>query len=401
MTHSSSPAGVSSVGSSRLAGTPTPADASSPADWVLPRLRALVGSERLRVVALGGDGIGPEVVAAAVRCLEALALPIELSSPEHGRRAVERLGTAYPDATRAAVESADAVLFGAVDTGPEGHCRPILRHLRFGLDAYANVRPAVSLPGVDALTGDGRTNLVLVRELTEDMYPGCEGELAELVQRWPTLRDRVGRPVPKQGKFALRVITERASRRVGRYAAALAARRQKLGVSRGHVTIVGKANVLAETDGLFASACEAELALVPGITWSTLYVDEAARQLVRQPQAFDVVVTSNLFGDILSDVAAEAMGGMPMAPSGAIGEASAYFEPCHGSALDIVGAGVANPSATILSAAMLVAHLGFSEAAQRLCAAVSRTHAEGHRTPDAGGSLSTDEVAERVCRLLA
>lgn len=384
---------------------------TNPSDWLLPRPRSTpVGSkgssrearrsERPLVVALGGDGIGPEVVAAAVRCLEALALPIELSLPEHGRAAVERLGTAYPDAARAAVEAADAVLFGAVDTGPDGHCRPILRHLRFGLEAYANVRPAVSLPGVEALTGGGRTNLVIVRELTEDMYPGCEGDLSELTWRWPALRDRVGRTVPKQGKFALRVITESASRRVGRYAAALAARRRELGVSRGHVTIVGKANVLAETDGLFTSACEAELADQPGVTWSTLYVDEAARQLVRKPQEFDVVVTSNLFGDILSDVAAEAMGGMPLAPSGAIGGASAYFEPCHGSALDLVRTGIANPSATLLSAAMLVAYLGFAEEAERLCAAVSRAHAEGYRTPDAGGSLSTEGVADRVCRLL-
>jgi isocitrate/isopropylmalate dehydrogenase len=375
------------------------ARSTNPGHWLIPRA-GVDASRAPRIVALGGDGIGPEVVSAAVRCLEALALPLEIVRPLHGKDAVQERGTPYPDETRAAVESADAVLFGAVDTGPEGHCRPILRHLRFGLDTHANLRPAVSLPGLPAITGQGRTNLVIVRELTEDMYPGCEGDLQELAARWPGLKDRVGRPLPTAGKFALRVITERASRRIGRYAARLAMRRRELGVSSGHVTIVGKGNVLRDTDGLFARACEAELSEHGGLTWDTLYVDEAARRLVANPFSFDVIVTSNLFGDILSDVASEVMGGMPAAPSASIGERVAYFEPCHGSAPDIAGRGIANPSGAILSAAMMLAYLGLSDAAERLTAATIDAIIGGCRTRDRGGTATSDEMTAAVCAQL-
>ena len=371
-----------------------------PAHWLVPPTRHDVHL-RPRVVVLGGDGIGVEVMAAAVECLKALDLPIDIATPAHGAASVREHGEAYPIEARAAVEAADAVLFGAIDTGPAGQCRPILRHLRFGLRTYANLRPAVSLPRLSAITGDGRTNLVIVRELTEDLYPGCEGDLEELGRRWPGLEDRAGRAIPASGKFAIRVITEEASRRVGEYAARLAAHRRDLGISAGHVTIVGKANVLCETDGLFASACESELAAHGGLTWNTLYVDEAARRLVAKPFSFDVIVTSNLFGDILSDVASEVMGGLPMAPSGAIGDGAAYFEPCHGSAPDLVGRGIANPSGALLSAAMMLSFLGFRHPAAKLAAAVVAAIAGGCRTSDRGGSASTADLTNAVCRLLA
>jgi isocitrate/isopropylmalate dehydrogenase len=346
---------------------------------------------------MGGDGIGPEVVEVATRCLLALDLPIDVVMPPHGAAAARDLGSPYPEETRAAVESADAILFGAVDTGPEGFCRPILRHLRFGLDTYANLRPASTLSGLSSITGRKRTNLVIVRELSEDMYPGCEGDLQELAARWPGLTDRAGRPVPTAGKFALRVITESASRRIGRYAARLAAHRRQAGISAGHVTIVGKANVLRDTDGLFGKACEAELSAQGGLTWDTLYVDEAARRLVANPDSFDVIVTSNLFGDILSDVACEVMGGLPMSPSGSIGDRAAYFEPCHGSAPEIAGRGIANPSATILSAAMMLSFLGFGREAERLVRATIEASRGCHTTADRGGGATTQDFGDQVC----
>lgn len=367
-----------------------------PHDWLLPGVQREPG-QRPRVVALGGDGIGPEVVEAAVRCLECLRLPFDIDRPLHGATASAELGTPYPEAARAAVDAADAVLFGAADTSAAGYCRPILRHLRFGLDTYANVRPAVSLPGVAAITGDARTNLVIIRELTEDLYPGCEGDLAELGSRWPELRDRIGRQLPRSGKFALRITTEQASRRVGAYAGRLAAHRRALGVSRGHVTLVGKANVLEETDRLFFAACERELSVIDGVTWDTLHVDEAARRLVAQPFGFDVVLTTNLFGDILSDVAAEVMGGLPVAPSGAIGDSTAYFEPCHGSAPDIVGRGVANPAGAILSSAMMLVYLGFPAESARLTEATERALASLARADELQSSGFCRRLTDRVC----
>jgi isocitrate/isopropylmalate dehydrogenase len=245
----------------------------------------------------------------------------------------------------------------------------VFRFLRWGLDTYANLRPTLSLPGVDAITGGGRTNLVIVRELTEGAYPPREGDLAELHRRWPEYRDLFGRELPREGKFSLSVTTEDATRRLARYAARLAAHRRALGVSPGHLTIVTKANVLKQTDGLFKEIAESE-GRAAGVSIDHLYVDEAARRLVAVPHELDVIVTNNLFGDILSDVACEAMGGLPVAPSASIGDGCAYFEPVHGSAPDIAGKGIADPSGAMLSGAMLLAYLGFEAEARRLFGAV-------------------------------
>ncbi len=367
-----------------------------PSMWVLPGARR---APEARVVAVGGDGIGPEVVAAALECLAVAAPDLRIEQPVQGADALARHGTAFPPALRDELARADAVLFGAVDT-ERGHARPILSYLRWERESYANLRPTATLPGVPALTGGRGCNLVIVRELTEGLYPGREGDLAMLAAAIPDYRDRLGRPLPAQGAFALRVVTEQASRRVGAYAARLAAHRKRLGVSPGRVTVVTKQNVLATTDGLFRSACEAEIAAVGGLEVDHLYVDEAARRMVAQLDSFDVVVTTNLFGDVLSDVAAEAMGGLPLAPSAGVGDGWAYFESCHGSAPDLAGQGVANPAATILSAAMMLNYLGIAEASRRLVAATVATITSGVRTRDLGGSAGTAAFTAEVCRRL-
>lgn len=366
--------------------------------WLRPAPTTAERAGPPRVVAIGGDGIGPEIVAAAVSCLRATGAPVDIVTPAHGARSLQEHGTAFPEQLRAELDRADAVLFGAVDTGPGGHCRPILRYIRFGLSTYANLRPAALLPGIPSVTGGAGANLVIVRELTEGAYPGCEGALAELGQRWPDLRDALGRALPAEGRFALTIVTEPATRRIARYAAELALHRQQLGVSRGHVTIVTKANVLRRSDGLFRELCEQEIAGVNGISWDHVYVDEAARRLVACPDSFDVIVTTNLYGDILSDVAAEIMGGMPMAPSAGIGDGHAYFESCHGSAPDIAGKDLANPAATILSAAMLLGYLGFPAHAQQLMDGLLATIAAGCKTADLGGDATTTGFASEVCR---
>lgn len=370
----------------------------TPDMWLLPAPTDRQRSARPRVVAVGGDGIGPEIVAAAVSCLRATGAPLDIVEPAHGEHSLRQEGAAFPERLRTELDSADAILFGAVDTGPRGHCRPILRYIRFGLSTYANIRPAALLPALPSITGGAGANLVIVRELTEGAYPGCEAGLAELGQRWPELRDALGRPLPAEGRFSLTVVTEAATLRIARYAAALALHRQRLGVGRGHVTIVTKANVLRQSDGLFRDLCEQEISKVDGITCDHVYVDEAARRLVASPATFDVIVTTNLYGDILSDVAAEIMGGMPMAPSAGIGDGHAYFESCHGSAPDIAGQDIANPAATILSAAMLLSYLGFAAHARRLMQGLLGTIAAGCATADLGGDATTSGFAAEVCR---
>ena len=363
--------------------------------WVLPEKRA---AAEAKVVAIGGDGIGPEVVTAAVTCLRAVAPELKVSQPTQ----VPESNTphpALPQALKDELAAADVVLFGAVDT-ERGKARPVLHFLRWVRESYANLRPTATLPGVPALTGERGCNLVIVRELTEGLYPGREGDLADLSAAMPEYKDRLGRKLPTEGAFALRIVTERAARRVGAYAGRLAAHRKALGVSPGRVTVVTKQNVLPRTDGLFRSMCEAEIAAVGGVEVDHLYVDEAARRMVAQLESFDVVVTTNLFGDILSDVAAEGMGGLPLAPSAGIGEGWAYFESCHGSAPDLAGQDVANPAATILSAAMMLTYLGLADESRRLTTATVETIASGVRTRDLGGSAGTTAFAAEVCRRL-
>jgi isocitrate/isopropylmalate dehydrogenase len=364
--------------------------------WMAPRAPL---SRTPRVVALGGDGIGPEVVAAALACVRASGARLEISEPLHGEAAVRAGQPAFPDALEEELEQADGVLFGAVDT-ERGQSKAILLHLRFGLDTYANLRPAQSLPGIPAVTGGGRADLVIVRELSEGLYPGREGELADLARALPLYRDPLGRALPESGRFAIRVVTEAATRRVARYAARLAAHRKQRGAGPGRVTVVTKANVFRQSDGLFLEVCRDEIAKL-GLEHDHLYVDEAARRLVVMPETFDVVVTSNLFGDILSDVASEVMGGMPMAPSASVGDGHAYFESCHGSAPDLAGKDLANPSATILSAAMMLSWLGQEAEAERLVGAVLAAIAAGDRTRDLGGSLSCSGFTQAVCRRIS
>lgn len=371
---------------------------TNPETWLVPVTQR--ARERARVVALGGDGIGPEIVAAAVTCLRATGAPIDIEEPVHGEASIRAGGVAFPAPLRESLHAADAILFGAVDTGPTGRSREILRYIRWEMGIYANLRPAVELPGIGTPGARGRRDLIIVRELSEGMYPGCEGDTADLGAHWPELRDALKRPVPPAGRFALHFVTEEATRRIARYAARLALHRKERGVGRGHVSIVCKDNVLKHSDGWFHALCAEELGQVPGLTYDHVLVDEAARRLVACPEVFDVIVTSNLYGDILSDVAAEIMGGMPMAPSAGLGDGCAYFESCHGSALDIAGRDLANPSATILSAALMLAYLGQEDASRKLVDATLATIASGCKTRDLGGTATTSSFAEAVCQRL-
>lgn len=326
----------------------------------------------MRVALLPGDGIGPEVTAAAAEVLAAVALrfdlPLELVAAPIGLDAWERLGTALPEPTLATVRSADATLLGAVTTPPAipGYRSPVLR-LRQELDLYACVRPVRSLPGRTPAV-----DLVVVRENTEGLYAGRE-------------REGDGFAVTE------RVITRRASERIVRHAFHLARER-----GSDLVTVVHKANVLRLTCGLFRAAALDVAADFPGIRVEEMLVDTAAYELARRPERFQVVVTTNLFGDILSDVACVHGGGLGLARSLNLGDKSAVFEPVHGSAPDIAGRGVANPLAAILAAASLLAWRGHSPAAAAVERAVDGAIAAGRVTPDLGGTLTTAEVTAHV-----
>jgi homoisocitrate dehydrogenase len=323
---------------------------------------------------IAGDGIGQEVVPAGRQLLEATGLPLAFTTAEAGWGAFQAFGTALPDATLAAVRAADATLFGAVSSplSPvEGYRSPIVG-LRRALDLYANLRPVQSQPIAGSRPG---IDMLIVRENSEGLYSGRERATADEA-------------------ITERVITRRGSARIVRLACELAMQR------RGHLTIVHKANVLRATCGLFRTVAFEVAAEFPALQVEEMLVDTAAMRLITDPERFDVLVTTNLFGDILSDEAAALVGGLGLAPSGNIGADAAIFEPVHGSAPDIAGRGIANPLATFGAVALLLAHLGEHDWSRRVAAAIRRTLLDGPLTPDLGGDGTTAAVTARVLSFL-
>jgi 3-isopropylmalate dehydrogenase len=348
----------------------------------------------MKIACLAGDGIGPEIMAEALRVLETLALPgAQVIQADVGGAAYKRHGHPLPPATLEACQSADAILFGAVgdpdcDALPR-HLRPeqAILGLRQALTLFANLRPATLFPGLEAMSAlrpeiARRIDLLIVRELNGDVYFG------EKAIR--TLDD--GR---RQG-FDLMSYAEDEVRRIAHVGFRAAQGR------KGKLTSVDKANVL-ETSQLWRDVVIEVAAEYPDVALSHMYVDNAAMQLVRDPGQFDVVVTGNLFGDILSDQASMCVGSIGLLASASLGETQTQFgtkglyEPIHGSAPDIAGQGKANPLAMILSLAMLLRHsLGLEAAAARVEAAVAKTLADGVRGADLGGSAGTREIGDAV-----
>lgn len=349
-----------------------------------------LSSTSTRLVCLPGDGIGPEVTAAALEVVSAVmreaGRPIEISEHLIGGAAIDAAGTPLPESTLAACQSADAVLLGAVG-GPrwdEAAVRPErgLLGLRKALGVFANVRPVVvSAEQIDSsplrpgiVSG---TDLVIVRELTGGIYFG----------------EPAGISLEEGQRTAINTMRyeEEEIARVAEVAFKMARKR------RGHVTSVDKANVLA-VSRLWRDVVSEVHAAYRDVGLEHLYVDNAAMQLVRRPTDFDVVVTGNLFGDILSDLAATLPGSLGMLPSASLGAGAGLFEPVHGSAPDIAGQGVANPAAMILSVAMMLDDLGHSDLADAVRRATRAVLAEGIRTPDIGGSSSTEKVGRFIAR---
>lgn len=327
-----------------------------------------------RICVIDGDGIGQEVIPAAVAVLQATGVDLAFVPAEAGFGCFLRRGAALPAETLTLARECAATLFGATQSPSgkiEGYRSPIL-DLRRELDLYANLRPTRSLPIPASRPG---VDLLIVRENTECLYVRRERSDGETA-------------------VAERVITRRASERIMRTACALARGRRR------RVTIVHKANVLVETDGLFRRAALEAARGFPDVEVDEMLVDTTAMRLVQAPETFDVLVTTNLFGDILSDEAAGLVGGLGLAASANVGETHGLFEPVHGSAPDIAGRGVANPLAAILAGALLLDFLGEREAAERVRAAVWSTLADGPRTADLGGNASTTDVTRAVIEQL-
>jgi len=334
-----------------------------------------------------GDGVGQEVVPAAAEALQTLGLGLNFVQAEGGFACFEEHGSALPEATLVQARQSDAVLFGATSspsTIVAGYHSPILA-LRKQLNLYANLRPVFSLPGDYSRPG---IDMLIVRENSEGLYSGREHQEGDTA-------------------IAERVVTRIGSERIVRVACEQAMQRAALrgpqiaGTGKPAVlTIVHKANVLKLTDGLFRECALKVAAEFPAITVNELLIDSAAMNLVRSPQSFDVLVTTNLFGDILSDEASALVGGLGVAPSANVGSGTPVFEPVHGSAPDIAGQGIANPVGALLSSVLMLETLGEPQAADRLRLAVLDTLASGLRTADLSGKASTMQFTRAVCARL-
>ncbi len=326
------------------------------------------------IAVIRGDGIGPEIMSATLTVLDALACGLDYVHVDAGMAAYERSGELLPATTMAAISEHRVALKGPLTTPIGGGFSSINVELRRRFDLYANVRPAISFAGTRARYEN--IDIVTVRENTEGAYLSegqtlsADGETAESMIR----------------------VTHRGSERIVRYAFDYA---RKAG--RSKVTVVHKANIMKTTSGLFLKIAREIAAGYPEIQMNEMIVDNACMQLVMNPWQFDVIVTTNLFGDILSDLCAGLVGGLGLAPGANIGTEAAIFEAVHGSAPDIAGRGIANPCALLLAAAQMLDHLHLDDRATRLRRAMAATIAAKDRvTPDLGGSGNTASFAEAI-----
>lgn len=323
-----------------------------------------------RVALIAGDGIGLEVVPAAAAVLTATGLPIVFQELAAGWTCFTETGTALPEETLHALQQVDGALFGAVASPSQpvpGYRSPIVE-LRRWLDLYANLRPCRSAPVAGSQDG---IDLLIVRENTEGLYAGRERRDGDVA-------------------IAERVVTRSATARIARVACEQARQRRR------HLTIVHKANVLRVSDGFFREVVLEVADDFPELRVEESLVDSTAYHLVRDARRFDVILTTNLYGDILSDLTAGLTGGLGLAASANLGDSFVLAEPVHGSAPDIAGQGIANPLATIRAAALLLRGLGETAAAQRIEGAVDQVLITGPRTPDLNGRATTSEVTRAV-----
>jgi isocitrate dehydrogenase (NAD+) len=349
-----------------------------------------------RITLIPGDGIGPEVTDAARTVVAATGVEIDWDVQPAGAGVMEAEGQPLPDRVLASIRANRVALKGPITTPVGTGFRSVNVALRQELDLFAAVRPVTSLPGIQSRYQD--IDLVVIRENTEDLYAGIEfakgsREVALLCRELQRLS---GVELPSDAGVTLKPISASGTRRIVRFAFDYARHHRRTLISAGH-----KANIMRYSDGLFLqtalTVAEAQRGAGFDGRFEPVEIDELALRLVTEPETFDVLLLPNLYGDIISDLGAGLAGGLGLASGANIGWEYAVFEPVHGSAPDIAGRGVADPVATILSAAMMLAHVSEHEAAEALRSGVHAVLAEGSvRTPDIGGSASTMDVAEAV-----
>jgi 3-isopropylmalate dehydrogenase len=331
-----------------------------------------------KIALITGDGIGPELSESAISVLNTINdkfdLQFEITPLSAGDVALEDTGNALPENVLETIKKSDVCLKAPVGES----AADVIVVLRRILDLYANIRPAKSYPHMPALRDD--IDMVIVRENTEDLYTGKEFSLGN-------------------SAVALRIISEDASKRIAKYAFETAKQRD----SMKKVTCVHKSNVMRITDGVFVKACAEVSKNYPDIIFEQMYVDACAMNLIRQPEQFDVIVTTNLFGDILSDESSQVVGGLGMAPAANIGDDFALFEPVHGAAFDIAGQNIANPSSFLLSIKMMLDWLGAKyndpkcfDVGQRLESTIFDLVKSGIKTKDIGGDKTTLEFTKQI-----
>ena len=335
-----------------------------------------------KISLITGDGIGPEISDSVNSVLEAihdnLDIKFDIKKLEAGDTALKNSGHALPDDVIKSIKNSDVCLKAPVGES----AKDVIVYLRRMLDLYANIRPAKSYPNMPSLRDD--VDLVIVRENTEDLYTGEEFEV-------------------EGAAVAMRIISEKASRRIAEYAFTTSKQRN----IQKKVTCVHKSNVMKKTDGLFSSVCSNVAKNFPDIKLEQMYVDACSMNLIRQPQLFDVIVTTNLFGDILSDESAQVVGGLGMAPAANIGDDFALFEPVHGAAFDIAGKQIANPSSFILSVKMMLDWLGVKysdtksiDVGIKLEESILELLKSNIKTKDIGGEKTTIEFTKELIQKL-
>jgi isocitrate dehydrogenase (NAD+) len=332
-------------------------------------------SVRRRITLIEGDGIGPEVTRAVVTILEAAGLHADWEPQLAGVHAIERHNTPLPQELLDSIERNKVALKGPVTTPVGGGFTSVNVGLRKALNLFVNLRPVWSIPSVPSRYSG--IDLVIVRENTEDLYAGLEHEVVPGVVE------------------SLKIITEEASTRVARFAFDYARAH-----NRKRVTAVHKANIMKMSDGLFLTCVRKVGEQFPDITCDDRIVDNACMQLVINPTQFDMLLLPNLYGDIVSDLCAGLVGGLGVVPGANLGEGIGVFEAVHGSAPDIAGKGIANPTALLFSALLMLRHLGESAMADRIMTAVVTTLSDGVRTRDLGGTATTSEYANAICQRL-
>ena len=325
-----------------------------------------------KITLLPGDGIGPEVADAATQIIEATGVPVEWEVFAAPLKDGKRVGDFPRESAVESVRRTHVALKGPMATAVAQGPPSINVALRKELDLYANLRPVRNLAGVPSRWNG--VDLIIVRENTEDLYAGLEHAVVPGVVE------------------SLKIITERASTRIARFAFNFA---RKNGRKKIHA--IHKANIMKLSDGLFLSSIRAVASEYPEIEYREMIVDNTCMQLVMNPAQFDVLLLPNLYGDVVSDLAAGLVGGLGVVPSGNIGDEAALFEAVHGTAPDIVGKGVANPTALVMSGAMMLDYLGESAASRRILGALDKVYREGkHTTRDVGGTATTKEFTKAV-----